>query len=105
LTGPELLSVPAQAVILANTLGRPVELVDTSLAVAREQMLAGGMDSGAVDQIITGSAWARAGHNAVVTQDVASILDRPPTSFGVWAKRNRAAFDADVLIRHDDERP
>jgi uncharacterized protein YbjT (DUF2867 family) len=104
LTGPELLSVPDQAVILAKALGRPVDLVDTPPAVAREQMLAGGMDPGAVDQIVTGSAWARAGHNAVVTEDVASILGRPPTPFAVWVERNLAAFGTALLI-HVDESP
>lgn len=101
LTGPELLSAPEQAAILARTLGRPVRLVDTLPQVAGEQMLAGGMDPAAVEQIVTGSAWARAGHNAVVTEDVASILGRPATSFDAWVKRNRAAFE-DPPLRDDD---
>lgn len=92
LTGPELLSAPDQAAILSGTLGRPVELIDTPPAVAGEQMLAGGMEPGAVDEIVIGSSWTRAGHNAVVTDHVAQILGRPPTPFHVWAEQNVAAF-------------
>lgn len=103
LTGPELLTVPDQAAILEKALGRPVKLVDTLPAVAGEQMLASGMNPGAVDQIVTGSAWARAGHNAVVTDEVASILNRASTSFSVWVDRNRTAFDA--AGHHDDGAP
>jgi hypothetical protein len=62
-------------------LGFPVATVDVPLAAARAQMNASGMDKSVVDTIITGSAWARAGHNAVVTGDVARILGRPPTRF------------------------
>jgi uncharacterized protein YbjT (DUF2867 family) len=93
LTGPELLSAPEQAAVLSTALGRPIKLIDTLPAVAGEQMLANGMDPGAVDQIVTGSAWARAGHNAVVTEDVAEILDRAPTPFHTWVARNVTAFD------------
>jgi uncharacterized protein YbjT (DUF2867 family) len=93
LTGPDLLSAPEQAAIVATALGRPVKLVDTLPALAGEQMLASEMDPAAVDQIVTGSAWARAGRNAVVTDDVAEILGRPPTPFHRWVEHNRAAFD------------
>jgi uncharacterized protein YbjT (DUF2867 family) len=94
LTGPELLSVPDQAAILAEALGRPVELVDTPPAVAGERMRADGMDPAVVEQIVTGSSWARAGHNAILTDDVAAVLGRPPTSFAMWVERNLGAFGA-----------
>jgi uncharacterized protein YbjT (DUF2867 family) len=94
LTGPELLSVPDQAAILAEALGRPVELVDTPPAVAGERMRADGMDPAAVEQIVTGSSWARAGHNAILTDDVATVLGRPPTPFAMWVQRNLGAFRA-----------
>jgi uncharacterized protein YbjT (DUF2867 family) len=94
LTGPELLSVPDQAAVVAEALGRPVELVDTPPAVAGERMLAEGMDPAAVEQIVTGSSWARAGHNAIVTDDVAAVLGRPATPFALWVQRNLGAFGA-----------
>jgi uncharacterized protein YbjT (DUF2867 family) len=92
LTGPELLSVPDQAAILSEALGRPVELVDTPPAVAGERMRAEGMDPAAVEQIVTGSSWARAGHNAILTDGVAAVLGRPPTPFAMWVERNLGAF-------------
>jgi uncharacterized protein YbjT (DUF2867 family) len=94
LTGPELLSVPDQAAILAAALGRPVELIDTPPAVAGERMRADGVDPAAVEQIVTGSSWARAGHNAILSDDVAAVLGRPPTPFALWVERNLAAFAA-----------
>ena len=94
LTGPELLSVPDQAAILAAALGRPVELIDTLPAVAGERMRADGMDPAAVEQIVTGSSWARAGHNAILTDDVAAVVGRPPTPFATWVDRNLARFAA-----------
>jgi uncharacterized protein YbjT (DUF2867 family) len=92
LTGPELLGVPEQASVLARVLGRSVQTVDLPLEVAREQLLASGMDSAVVEAIVVGSAWVRAGHNAILTDDVSRILGRPPTSFETWARDHRAAF-------------
>lgn len=85
LTGPDLLAVPDQAAALQRLLGRPVTTVDLPLDVAREEMLASGMGSSVVDVILTGSGWARAGHNAVLTDDVPRLLGRPATSFEAWA--------------------
>jgi hypothetical protein len=69
-------------------------LVDTPPAVAGERMRADGMDPAVVEQIVTGSSWARAGHNAILTDDVAAVLGRPPTSFAMWVERNLGAFGA-----------
>ena len=92
LTGPELLNVPEQASQLARILERPITTIDVPLETARQQMLASGMQPAAVDATITGSAWARAGHNAVLTDDVTRILRRPATSFRIWAQQHREAF-------------
>lgn len=94
LTGPELLSVPDQAAVLTRVLGFPVRSTDTPLEDARAQMLASGMDGAAVDVIVTGLAWTRAEHNAVVTNDVECVLSRPPVSFESWCRDHRAAFGA-----------
>ncbi|MEJ2857485.1 MULTISPECIES: NAD(P)H-binding protein [unclassified Saccharothrix] len=70
LTGPEALSVPEQAAILREV--RPVEVVD--------------VDPSAVDPSWrSGVLWARAGHNAVVTDTVERVLGRPATPFKQWA--------------------
>jgi uncharacterized protein YbjT (DUF2867 family) len=92
LTGPDLLSVPGQAELLGRVLGLSVRTVDLALDAARAQMLASGMDSVMVDVIVTGSAWVRAGHNAIITDDVADVLGRPPTSFEAWSRDHRAVF-------------
>jgi len=94
LTGPELLTVADQASCLTRVLGRRVDTVDLSLDQTAGQLLAAGMDRSAVDMIIVGIAWARAGHNAILTDDVAAVLGRPPTSFQTWASRHRHVFDA-----------
>lgn len=94
LTGPDLLSVPDQATVLTEVLGFPVRSRDMPLDEARAQMLASGMDGSVVDAIVTGLAWARAGHNAVVTDDVEHVLGRPPASFETWCRDHRAAFGA-----------
>ncbi|PZG18834.1 NAD(P)-dependent oxidoreductase [Micromonospora craterilacus] len=92
LTGPELLRLPDQATQLAQVIGRPVVTADLSPAVARQQLLASGMPSAAVEATVIGSAWARAGHNAIVTDDVERVLGRPPATFRSWAQRHREAF-------------
>jgi uncharacterized protein YbjT (DUF2867 family) len=92
LTGPDLLSVPQQAAVLESVLHRRVTTVDLSLDIAREQMLQQGGDPAAVDAAITGMTWARAGHNAVLTQDVPLVLGRPATAFGTWVADHEAAF-------------
>ncbi|BEL03442.1 NAD(P)H-binding protein [Actinoplanes sichuanensis] len=84
LTGPELLSVPDQARQLGEILGRPVATVDLPPAEAAAHLLAAGLPPAAVDATVLGSAWARAGHNAVLTGDVADVLGRPPSTFRDW---------------------
>jgi uncharacterized protein YbjT (DUF2867 family) len=92
LTGPELLSFPEQARILGRVLHRTVETVDVQPAAAREMMLTSGMHSTAVDTAMTGIQWARAGHNAILTDDVARVLDRAATSFETWALAHQDLF-------------
>lgn len=92
LTGPDLLSVPDQAACLARVLGRTVKTTDQGLDDAAEQMRAAKMDESVVSTFISGIAWARAGHNAITTDDVATILHRPATAFPTWAREHKDAF-------------
>lgn len=94
LTGPDLLSVPEQADCLARVLGHPIDTIDLSLDEATEQMLASGIDPSAVDVVVVGSSWAKAGYNAILTDDVTHVLGRPPRSFEAWAHQHRDAFTA-----------
>jgi uncharacterized protein YbjT (DUF2867 family) len=97
LTGPELLDVPGQAAIVGDALGRPVRTTDVDPEVARAGLLRAGLDAAAVEEIVAGSAWARAGHGAVLTSDVERILGRPPASFRTWVRDHRGAFSARPL--------
>jgi uncharacterized protein YbjT (DUF2867 family) len=92
LTGPELLSVPDQVARLGGVLGRTIETIDVPLDVARERMLASGMDSTFVDAAITGTAIIRAGGNEILTDDLERALGRAPTTFEAWARDHRDAF-------------
>jgi uncharacterized protein YbjT (DUF2867 family) len=99
LTGPLALTVPQQAAVLAELLDRPITTVDVPLPAAREQFLAGGMPADRVEAIITGSGWARAGHNATVTDDVPRLLGRPATDFQTWAREHRDEFERRIQDR------
>ena len=92
LTGPQLLSVPDQASRLERILGRQVRTIDEPIEAARRRMRSAGMHESFVDLALTGSAWVRAGHNAIVTDDVPRILGRPATSFEAWVEDHRHAF-------------
>lgn len=94
LTGPEALSVPDQARLLSQALGRPVDTTDVPLEVARRQMLDSGMDPAFVQVAIDGRAFIAAGRNATVTDHVERVLGRPPRTFAAWAADHLNAFTA-----------
>jgi uncharacterized protein YbjT (DUF2867 family) len=94
LTGPEALSVPDQARLLSQVLGRPVETTDVPLDVARRQMLDSGMDPALVQVATDGRAFIAAGRNATVTDHVEQVLARPPRTFATWTADHRNAFTA-----------
>ncbi|MEU2338604.1 NAD(P)H-binding protein [Streptomyces sp. NPDC013172] len=96
LTGPEAISVPGQAAVLAEVLGRPVPTRDLSEAGTRDFLrTAWGMDGSRADGVLTGVAFVRAGGNAVVTGDVLEVLGRPARPFRTWAEDNRSLFETD----------
>jgi uncharacterized protein YbjT (DUF2867 family) len=92
LTGPELLSVPDQAAQLGHVLGLTIGSIDISLDVARDQMLASGMDRSFMEVAINGAEFVQHGGGAVLTPDVQSVLGRPPGNFQTWARDHRTAF-------------
>lgn len=55
-------------------------------------MLQHGTDPAAAGAALTGIAWAQAGHNAILTQDVPRILRRPATAFITWVQDHQHAF-------------
>ena len=84
--------MPQQAAQLAEVLGREVHSTDVPPEVVREQMLASGGTPEAIDTMMLGFSYARAGRNAVLTDDVPRILGRPAITFRDWAHRNWPAF-------------
>jgi uncharacterized protein YbjT (DUF2867 family) len=92
LTGPELLTFRDQLDIVERVLGRPVPSVEEPPDATRKRMLGFGMPTAAVDAMLTGIAWAWAGHNAVLTDDVRRVLGRPPGTVEAWTRDHRDAF-------------
>jgi hypothetical protein len=52
-----------------------------------------GMAAAYVEGVMAGSAYVRAGGNAVVTGAVRQVLGRPPRTYRTWAQDHRAAFE------------
>ncbi len=94
LTGPEAISVPGQAAVLAEVLGRPVPTRDLSPEQTRDFLrTAWGMDGIRAESALTGLAFVRAGGNAVVTEDTQQVLGRPARTYREWAEDHREAFE------------
>ncbi|MFD3583726.1 SDR family oxidoreductase [Streptomyces sp. NPDC058683] len=95
LTGPEAITVPGQATVLAGVLGRPVPTRDLSPDETRDFLrTAWGMDGTRADGVLTGLAFVRAGGNALITEDVTEVLGRPARTFRTWAEDNKGLFEA-----------
>ncbi|WP_033279602.1 SDR family oxidoreductase [Streptomyces sp. NRRL F-525] len=92
LTGPEALSVPDQAAVLAGVLGRPVEVRDLSSAESREYLLGLGFSDTFIDASEISREFVRKGGNEVVTDDVREALGRPARTYREWVLDHRAAF-------------
>ncbi|GAA3420192.1 hypothetical protein [Streptosporangium vulgare] len=91
LTGPEPPSVPDQAAILGEGLGRALT-TDVPLEAYREQLLAAGLDPAFAEIVVNGSRTVARGGNARITQQVEQVLGRPPRTFSTWVHDHRAAF-------------
>jgi uncharacterized protein YbjT (DUF2867 family) len=92
LTGPELLSMPDQADILARVTGQPVGHVDLSEEESQAQLVAAGLTPEAVAAASLGMRWARAGHAELLTDTVTAVLGRKPGTLERWATEHAAAF-------------
>ncbi|WP_442819023.1 NAD(P)H-binding protein [Streptomyces sp. NBC_01235] len=92
LTGPETISAPGQAAVLADLLGRPVPTRDLALDQVRAYVLNWWQDEAVADGVAVSSAYVRRGGNAVVTEDVPELLGRPARTYREWALDHREAF-------------
>jgi uncharacterized protein YbjT (DUF2867 family) len=92
LTGPELLSTPDQVEVLRKVFGRPIEIVDVPLDLAKERMIAAGQDPEYAEGAMRGQRFIAEGGNARLTPDVATVLGRTARTYATWADDHRAAF-------------
>ncbi|MEV0334756.1 NAD(P)H-binding protein [Nocardia sp. NPDC050717] len=92
LTGPLLQTGREQAAVLAEIIGRPIEVTDIAAGEAREFMTAAGLPPAFVEGSLIGQAFIRDGHNELITGDVAEVLGREPRSYADWAADHRTAF-------------
>ncbi|MFF3334822.1 NAD(P)H-binding protein [Streptomyces sp. NPDC002888] len=92
LTGPETISVPGQAAVLAAVLGRPVTTHDLSPEEMRDFLRTWGLDEAQAEGVLDGTAFVRQGGNAVVTEDVREVLDRPARTYREWAEDHSEVF-------------
>ncbi|MFE5814472.1 NAD(P)H-binding protein [Streptomyces sp. NPDC056479] len=92
LTGPEALSASDEAAVLAEILGRPVEVLQLTADQRREQLLGMGLGAAYADSLMAGARFIEEGGNAVVTDDVPRVLGRPARSYLEWVLDHKAAF-------------
>jgi uncharacterized protein YbjT (DUF2867 family) len=92
LTGPELLSLPEQAAIVADVLGRAVTTAPLSVAELGQRLRRSGADDEHVRRAEHAALLVRRGENAILSRDVSEVLGRPPARFVDWVRDHRAAF-------------
>ncbi|MGF0314410.1 NmrA family NAD(P)-binding protein [Nocardia fluminea] len=92
LTGPELMSGHEQAAVLAEILGRPIEVTDIPEGDTRAFMIAAGLPPAFVEGAAVGQSFVRHGHNETITDDIEQALGRPSRSYAAWVADHRAAF-------------
>jgi uncharacterized protein YbjT (DUF2867 family) len=97
LTGEETFTVTEQARILAEAIGRPLEVRE--IATPQEAVRARfphGAPPALADAIIEGFTLMRADTTGLRTDTVRRLLGRAPGTFADWCARNAAAFQQPV---------
>jgi uncharacterized protein YbjT (DUF2867 family) len=92
LTGPQALTMTEVAAKLSAATGKTVRYVNVPPEAARQAQLAAGMPPYLADALFELFAERRNGKEAKVWPDAAALLERSPTSFDEFAKRNAAVF-------------
>ena len=95
LTGPQALTMTEVAEKLSAATGNTIRYVDVPPEAARQAQLAAGMPPYLADALFELFAERRNGKEARVWPDAERLLDRRPTSFDEFAKRNAAVFRGD----------
>jgi len=95
LTGPQALTMTEVAEKLSAATGKTIRYVNVPPEAARQAQLAAGMPPYLADALFELFAERRNGKEAKVWPDAELLLDRRPTSFDEFAKRNAAVFRGD----------
>jgi len=95
LTGPQALTMTEVAEKLSAATGKTIRYVNVPPEAARQAQLAAGMPPYRADALFELFAARRNGKEAKVWPDAELLLDRRPTSFDEFAKRNAAVFRGD----------
>ncbi|HTE97059.1 MAG TPA: SDR family oxidoreductase [Bradyrhizobium sp.] len=96
LTGPQALTMTEVAEKLSAATGNTIRYVNVPPEAARQAQLAAGMPPYLADALFELFAERRNGKEAKVWPDAERLLDRRPTSFDEFAKRNAAVFRGDA---------
>jgi uncharacterized protein YbjT (DUF2867 family) len=96
LTGPQALTMTEVAEKLSAATGKTIRYVNVPPEAARQAQLAAGMPPYLADALFELFAERRNGQEAQVWPDAELLLDRRPTSFDEFAKRNAAVFRGDT---------
>jgi uncharacterized protein YbjT (DUF2867 family) len=92
LTGPEAITYEQVAKEISAAAGRPVTYVSVSDAEAREAMVAEGLPPMVADAIVGIFADQRTGSMADTTDDLRTLLGRPPRTMATFAGDHVRAF-------------
>ncbi|WP_246225708.1 hypothetical protein [Vibrio agarilyticus] len=95
LTGPESLSFAEQASILSAAVGYSIDYVPISREDAEIAMKAAGINDWLAQRLAEIMAWFAEGDYSGISQDVATVLGRPPRQFEAFAKEVAPLFSRD----------
>jgi len=96
LTGPQALTMTEVAEKLSAATGKTIRYVNVPPEAARQAQIAAGMPPYLADALFELFAERRNGKEAKVWPDAERLLDRRPTSFDEFAKRNATVFRGDA---------
>ena len=91
-TGGALISVPEQASILAEVLGKPIRSVDVPVESAVQGMIRAGVPAQLAAGVAQSLQAIRDGRTVIVTDTVKRVTGQEPKTFAVWARENAARF-------------
>lgn len=89
LTGPEALNNAKAVQLISTAINKPLFYKNVADHQIRERYLKLGISPWSIDVLESLSRYIRKGGASMLTQDVAVILQRPPSSFADFIKHNR----------------